>query len=145
MQKLETKGPINPGKNVTLKKLAGLNDRQRITSSIKDIEYHITLNLDRIPKNIGWHAPNGRIDLRADDVPDILKWVHSKIGQANQNEHNYIIVNMLHWTPAWLAFHLGAYFYALYLDGAIDELRYYTQNEVQHNIFNPDGILGIRS
>ncbi len=105
------------------------------TENEKENELLVTVDLGRLPRDIGCHAPNGKIELCSDDAPDILSWIDRKIGTA----HNaYIIVSVVSWCPSWLAMQISAH---LALNQNVHELRCYFQG-VQHDIFDPTGVIG---
>lgn len=115
--------------------LSGSRERPKIGNDIC-----VTLDLNRLPAEIGCHLPNSHIELCERDTGAILNWVENKVANAPAEG---VIIEFISWCPPWLAMSLGAQLHRLYLDGKVKEVRFFTERGGQHNILDNTGIKGI--
>ncbi|MFZ2499578.1 MAG: hypothetical protein WAX23_12300 [Methanosarcina sp.] len=104
-------------------------------------DMYVTLDLCRLPPEIGCHLANGHVELCEKDTSAILGWVAKKVNDAPTETG--VIVEFVSWCPPWLAMSVGAHLYELYLNGKVNEVRFFTERGGQHNILDKTGIKGI--
>lgn len=105
------------------------------------LNVYVRIDLNKLPSDIGYHAPNGRIEVSSRDYPAIVEWVKEKVEEVNRPANARKIVGFVSWCPAVLSMVLGAVFTSMYFEGEIDGLQNFHPNGVQHDILGKEGFV----
>ncbi|AKB19051.1 MULTISPECIES: hypothetical protein [Methanosarcina] len=107
----------------------------------RPVNVYVRIDLNKLPSDIGYHAPNGRIEVSSQDYPAIVEWVKEKVEEVKCPGTARKVVDIVSWCPNVLSMILGAVLTSMYLEGEIDGLRNFHPNGVQHDILGKDGFV----
>lgn len=113
-----------------------MNQKETIPETV-----HVRIDLNKLPSYIGYHAPNGRIEVSPRDYPDIVEWVKERVEEIERPENARKIVGFVSWCPAVLSMVLGAVLASMYFEGEIDGLQNFHPNGIQHDILGKEGFV----